>query len=322
MMLVVNASNTAKDWAHVNRFAARFDVKLRQRLRRRGAAGAAGPAGAGGAAAARAGRGPGPDRVLPLRDREGRRRQLHHQPDGLHGRGRRSSSTTATGTRPRCGTRWCGPAAREAGRAGRARQPAARDGLPALRQRHRRRDDAARRGAGLDREVQEGRLRGEGRARGAAGPGADAQADGVRAEGPRVPASRLPGVGGGQRSGDVRSGIVSPSLGRADRHGVPPARPWPRRATGSRSRSAASGSRLWRWRRRSGSRARAADPGRRPHRFRRRGRRAARGPLGGGDRGVGGGAGLPGRGPRGRARRDAARSPRRWCGGPTAARWT
>ncbi len=28
MMLVVNASNTAKDWAHVNRYASRFDVKL------------------------------------------------------------------------------------------------------------------------------------------------------------------------------------------------------------------------------------------------------------------------------------------------------
>ncbi len=28
MMLVVNASNTAKDWAHVNRYAAKFDVKL------------------------------------------------------------------------------------------------------------------------------------------------------------------------------------------------------------------------------------------------------------------------------------------------------
>jgi len=28
MMLVVNASNTAKDWAHVNRYAGKFDVKL------------------------------------------------------------------------------------------------------------------------------------------------------------------------------------------------------------------------------------------------------------------------------------------------------
>jgi len=28
MMLVVNASNTAKDWAHVNRYASKFDVKL------------------------------------------------------------------------------------------------------------------------------------------------------------------------------------------------------------------------------------------------------------------------------------------------------
>ncbi|HXJ78014.1 MAG TPA: glycine cleavage system aminomethyltransferase GcvT [Candidatus Methylomirabilis sp.] len=28
MMLVVNASNTAKDWAHINRYASKFDVKL------------------------------------------------------------------------------------------------------------------------------------------------------------------------------------------------------------------------------------------------------------------------------------------------------
>jgi aminomethyltransferase len=31
MMLVVNASNTAKDWAHVNRYAGRFDVKVADR---------------------------------------------------------------------------------------------------------------------------------------------------------------------------------------------------------------------------------------------------------------------------------------------------
>ena len=69
MMIVVNASNCAKDWAHINRYAAQVRRAAEGPVRRDRAARAPGPEVAGGAPAAGARREPRRDQVLPLRAR-------------------------------------------------------------------------------------------------------------------------------------------------------------------------------------------------------------------------------------------------------------
>ena len=70
-------------------------------------------------------------------------------------------------------------------------------------------------GTGWTVKMKKGDFVGKKRARGAAGEGADAQAGRLQAARARLPAAHVPRVRGRKPFGEVRSGIVSPSLGDA-----------------------------------------------------------------------------------------------------------
>src|SRR6185436_3847066 len=108
----------------------------------------------------------------------------------------------------------------------RARHPAARDALRALRQRHRPDDGAARGRAGLGGQARQGRVRrargDRGGARGRPAPAPRRRRDaGARRAPPRLPAPRRRGRRGGH--GDVR--VLLAVAREGDRHGLRARRP-------------------------------------------------------------------------------------------------
>ena len=154
LMIVVNASNTARAWDHIVKQKGGANVRLKDISDEVGLHRAAGSGRPGAAPAA--GRSPaGRHRVLSLPGGQDRGRAVLHLPHRLHRRGR----VRALLPRPRHAASVAGAdrGRRQADRARRPRYAPAGDGLRPLRQRHRRHDHAARGGARLDREAGQGR---------------------------------------------------------------------------------------------------------------------------------------------------------------------
>ena len=125
--------------------------------------------------------------VLLVRPRRGRERPRHGLADRLYRRGRLRGVRPAAVGRPRlAGDSRRRPSGRaDPGRTGRARYAPARSVDAPLRPGHRRHDDAARSGHGLDRRLEEGRLHRRGGAAGTESPGREPQAGRLRGARPR-----------------------------------------------------------------------------------------------------------------------------------------
>ena len=164
------------------------------------------------------------DRLLPLRGRQGRRRPVLHLPHRLHRRGRLRALLPRSRHRGDLGG--AHRRRRAAHRPRRPRLAPAGDGLRALRQRDRRHHHAARGRPRLDREAGQGLRRSpatrRSRAQKRAASPASWWASGSTAE--ASPATGIRSMPQGREVDVVRSGTMSPSLGQADRHHLPPGR--------------------------------------------------------------------------------------------------
>ena len=245
LMIVVNASNTARAWEHIVEQKGGINVRLKDISSEVGLLAVQGPA----------------PRSCSSRSPTRRSSQIgyyHFSVGKIAGAQcfiSRTGYTGEDGFELYCRERdtvplWDAITARRrpAHRPRRARLAPARDGLRALRQRDRRHHHAARGRARLDREARQGRAvhrgRGAPRPEAARRHPATGRLPSSRAAASRATAIRCPR--GGREVDIVRSGTMSPSLGDRHRHHLPARRRRQARRPSSRSNAAASACRR-RW---------------------------------------------------------------------------